>query len=572
MSKRSSLRNQSAVFILLFAGILILVNLVSLRFFGRADLTRDNMFTLSGASVNMMSNLDDRLVVKAYFTKNLPGRFASLERQVRDLLDEYSQHSGGMMTLEFIDPTGDDEAEETAKALGIRKMPNPDIEKDQTTIKEGYRGISFSYGQNTEVIAAVRSAVGLEYEIAMTLKKVLGTRSSLGFITGHGEPQIEPPNDTGKPLLPEQKMARGAYRNVRTNLKIYNYIQVDMKQGEIDIAPEIDAVVIAGANTAYTDKDLYRLDQFLLRGKSVAIFLSGLDVKVTPPEYPGMPPAYEVHENKAGLRDFLKHHGIDIGLSMVFDKQSSRYTAKCPPLPIPLPRPYPAWPMITAFDEDHPVSFRLGSLTIPYGSPVHVTKQAAKDPKKDAREIAFSSGNTWIAGKEEAIVDPCGVIKTSNFESGVPMAAAISGDFSSYFKGKKLPVELDAQDALGAFVEESQAKGRLIVVGSAAVPQDESIIYLARMDNRQASNNFTFVQNILDWMTSEEDLIKVRMKTVDDPPLDKGSESAKMMAKWINIIGVPFALILFGLIRWRLRATGRRSKERPKKNAGGKDK
>jgi len=102
-------------------------------------------------------------------------------------------------------------------------------------------------------------------------------------------------------------------------------------------------------------------------------------------------------------------------------------------------------------------------------------------------------------------------------------------------------------------MEKSSAPGRLIVVGSAGLPSDDTIGYLARMDRRQAMSNFTFVQNTLDWMTNEEALIAVRMKTVDDPPLTKGSEGAKAAAKYGNIIGIPFIFVVFGLIRWRIR-------------------
>ena len=141
----------------------------------------------------------------------------SLERQVADLLEVYRQPWDGMMTVELIDPAGDEEEEKTAKALGIRKMPNPDIEKDQATIKEGYRGIAFSYAQRTEVISAVESAVGMEYRLTMTLKKVLGQKANIGFLVGHGEPEVDPPNESGKPLLQEEKAARGVYRILRAN-------------------------------------------------------------------------------------------------------------------------------------------------------------------------------------------------------------------------------------------------------------------------------------------------------------------------------------------------------------------
>lgn len=66
--------------------------------------------------------------------------------------------------------------------------------------------------------------------------------------------------------------------------------------------------------------------------------------------------------------------------------------------------------------------------------------------------------------------------------------------------------------------------------------------------------NFSFVQNALDWMTNDDDLIAVRMKNVDDPPVErKMSDGAKSFAKWGNIIGIPALFLLFGVIRWRIR-------------------
>jgi ABC-type uncharacterized transport system involved in gliding motility auxiliary subunit len=73
------------------------------------------------------------------------------------------------------------------------------------------------------------------------------------------------------------------------------------------------------------------------------------------------------------------------------------------------------------------------------------------------------------------------------------------------------------------------------------------------MDRRQAMGDFAFVQNILDWMTNEEGLIAVRMKTLNDPPIESASEVVKAVVKYGNIIGIPLALVLFGLIRWRIR-------------------
>lgn len=560
MRERTRIKGRSTVFIASLAGILVLANLLAVRFFARADLTRDSVFTLSGASVSLMRGLDDKLVVKAYFTRNLPGRFASLERGVRDVLEEYRQHSNGKMVLEFTDPTGDEEAEKTAKSLGINKMPNPDIEKDQTTIKEGYRGLSFSYGQETAAIPAVDSPVGLEYLITTTIKKVLGRKSTIGFLVGHGEPEIEPPSDEKRPLLPEEKLRRGAFRNIRANLDIYSYKQVDLKKGEADVPNDVDALVVVASTEPLGQKELYRLDQFLLRGGSLAIIVGGVDVSLRQQEMPGAPPEYVVAVNRSGLRELVATYGVELGSSLVFDSQSALYTAQCPPVPFPLPRQYPAWPVVTAFDESHPVTFRLGSLTLPYASPVRLLPSRKGAAGGKAAELAFTSGNSWTAPGESAVVEPCGLEESKTLESGVPVAVAISGTFASHFGGKEPPAVKDGAPPLTG----SAKPGRLVVLGSSGLPLDELITYVARSDRRQAANNFMFVQNVLDWLTSEEDLIAVRMKNVNDPPLERGSDRKVAVAKWGNIVGVPLLFALFGIVRWRLRVrSGRPPKRQP---------
>lgn len=573
MGNRGTLRAQSTVFLLVLAGILVLANVLSVELSGRIDLTRDGVFSLSSASKNLMKGLDDKLVVKAYFTKNLPGRFASLERHVRDLLSEYRAHSGGRLHVSFIDPGDDPDEEEVARSLGIQKMPNPDIEKDRATIKEGYRGLAFTYGHRTETIPAVDSPVGLEYLITTQIKQLIGINPTVAFLVGHGEPEIDPPDQTDRPLLPEERRQRGAYRNIRNNLEVYNYRQLDLQGGGQPIPAEVDVVVIAGPREpAFTDEELYRLDQFLLGGGSLAFFVSGVDVDVKPADMPMLPPVYLTEVTDVNLRSFLEHHGVTLGRDLVFDAQAADFIARCPPVPLPLPRPYPPWPLVTAFDRDSPITFRLSTLTVPFGSPVRVTRAAEDSADKDAREIAFSSGTSWVVPGDSAVVEPCGIAEGRNLESGIPLAATVAGTFESFFAGRELPVE-DAPSAEGelvslggeGFKERSARPGRMLVVGTSGLPADESLMYLARLDRRQAHNNFTFTQNALDWLTNEDDLIAVRMKNIDDPPITRGTEASRVMAKWGNIIGVPLVLVLFGLVRWRVR-----SAKRGRSAAGGK--
>ena len=97
MEERSKASGENILFYVVLLAILVVANIVGVRLFWRADLTANEQYSLSDASVQVVRNLDDKLVVKAYFTKNLPPPFNATERYVRDLLQEYESRSKGKM-------------------------------------------------------------------------------------------------------------------------------------------------------------------------------------------------------------------------------------------------------------------------------------------------------------------------------------------------------------------------------------------------------------------------------------------------------------------------------------------
>ncbi|MBN1398103.1 MAG: ABC transporter permease, partial [Bacteroidetes bacterium] len=58
-------KSQTIFRVFLVLGILILLNFISVRIFGRLDLTKAGVYTLSDASKNLVGNLDDRVTIKA---------------------------------------------------------------------------------------------------------------------------------------------------------------------------------------------------------------------------------------------------------------------------------------------------------------------------------------------------------------------------------------------------------------------------------------------------------------------------------------------------------------------------
>jgi len=68
------------------------------------------------------------------------------------------------------------------------------------------------------------------------------------------------------------------------------------------------------------------------------------------------------------------------------------------------------------------------------------------------------------------------------------------------------------------------------------------------------------VMNVADWMMLDPALLAMRNRGMQLATLQSElSEGARGAAKWGNALGLPFALALFGLGRWRLREAKRSS-------------
>ena len=111
-------RNQAIIRALLVLGILIVVNVISVRLFERLDLTKQKVYTLSEASKKLVRSFDDRVAVRAYFTEDLPPPYNDNRREVLDILNEYKAYAGGNLQYEFINPEGE-KGEQEAQQQGI---------------------------------------------------------------------------------------------------------------------------------------------------------------------------------------------------------------------------------------------------------------------------------------------------------------------------------------------------------------------------------------------------------------------------------------------------------------------
>ena len=101
---KKDIKKDILIKVAIIIAIIIVVNVLSKRVFTRIDLSKNKVYTLAPISKQIVNSLNDKLVVKAYFSDNLPYPYNNLRRQIQDILNDYRSYSSGDLNYEFLNP------------------------------------------------------------------------------------------------------------------------------------------------------------------------------------------------------------------------------------------------------------------------------------------------------------------------------------------------------------------------------------------------------------------------------------------------------------------------------------
>ncbi|MBF0523512.1 MAG: GldG family protein [Deltaproteobacteria bacterium] len=523
MKKKSTFQLSTTAYIVLVVCLVVLVNSISFNTFTQLDLTRAGLYTLSPASKKIFENLNDNVLVKVFFTPDLPSPYNNNARYLRDMLQEFKAFSNGKLKFEFIDPGTDPKSEEQAKRLGVQPIQINVMRKDKFEVKQVYMGMSFLYLDKSETIPVVKGAGGLEYDITSTIKKLTSDKAvKIGLLA----PQSSSMMGQG-----------GRAYNRLSQLLAKNYQVVPLTlDKEKPIDKDTDLIILAGPEQPLEPWQEYRLDQFIMGGGKVAFFIEKVNANL---QY-SMARAV----NKE-MDPWLENYGFKVNNDLIIDVKNARITIQQQSggMTIANMVNYPFFPVISEFPKDSPIVRDLSDLTLFFTSSIEKSKQAGEQVV--FTPVAKSSSNSGVMTDPFAI-DPYQKFTREQFNgSAKTLVATVTGAFKSFFKDG-LPKEIkEDKDRI-----KEGKKTRLVVVGDARILED---------DFASSRSNMVFIQNAVDWLAQEEDLIAIRSKGEVMAPLTEISDGAKILIKYVNVMAAPILFILFGLIYWQ--AGKRRAKE-----------
>ncbi len=168
----------SQFFLYLF--IIFLFIIASNIIFFRIDLTKSQVFSLSKPSKKLVSDLVVPLRIKVFFSKNLPAPHNNTERNLKDLLEEYSLAGNKYFSYKFYDCSlgKEDSSEkikkniEVAGSYNIYPVQRQIIEKDEVKFTRVYMGIIIEHGDIVEQIADLSDTYALEYRFSQIIQRM----------------------------------------------------------------------------------------------------------------------------------------------------------------------------------------------------------------------------------------------------------------------------------------------------------------------------------------------------------------------------------------------------------------
>ncbi|HVV82529.1 MAG TPA: Gldg family protein [Kofleriaceae bacterium] len=179
---------------------LVLANAIALPIWlapvrrARIDLTQDGTYSLSSATKRILAGLDERLLIRGYFSAKTHPELARLIPQIKDLLEEYAVAGNGKVRVEFVDPSSSDAAAREAKErFNLDPTPLRLATETEKSVINAYFAVAVAYGDQTAVlgldqlidvrvldIGQMEITLGnLEYELTRTIKKTVADFSSV---------------------------------------------------------------------------------------------------------------------------------------------------------------------------------------------------------------------------------------------------------------------------------------------------------------------------------------------------------------------------------------------------------
>ena len=546
---------------ILLVGILIFVNVVGSFFFKRFDLTEEKRYSISDPTKDFLKNLDDVVTIRVYLTGNLPSGMRELEKSIENTLNEFKAYAGTQLEFEFVDLAAYDKEvqEEEGKILmskGLNPISLTVVESGEQTQRILFPGAIISYKGRMLSTTLLENKVGydqyqilnnsmvlVEYKLANAIQKLQQTHQPLlAFSNGHGEVPQAQLGEVIKDLQAQQ----------------FAVSTIDLSIGN-KVDDLVDVLIFAKPTQAFTEKEKYKIDQYLMRGGKILWLLDQMAVDMDSLMGKDF---YLAQARDINLDDMLFQYGVRINDDLILDLQNTRLEIQTGLLNNQPQMQWFNWPYYNLMlgNDAHPVSRNLAPIAGRFTSTIDTIKNGSI-----RKEVLLTS-----SAYAKALFAPArvylGLVKESMDPAlfrqvDLPTAVYLSGEFPSIFRNRAFTgayaAMIDTIEEL-KYIDKSSADAKMIVIsdGDMITNQERKgkqlpVGYATYGANNDAMvfDNKPFFLNCVEYLMDENNLIETRNKVVKLRQLDLTKVKEKKGIIQLNALVSPVLILsLFGLL------------------------
>ena len=533
--------------------------------------------------VSALLELPNKIQLKFYMSSVLKSvapfmgieTLTSYPDELEEIVASINDRMYGKLEYSYIDPSNDTDFQTTAKDYKLMQLKWPAI-SDDIPEGDGLIGLVMEYDgkvRNIPVLRVMRiPLIGTQYQlqdlsqmeniINENVETLIDINQHVGYISDHGTMSIAK-------YSPYGGQSPDALNNF-SSLLSQNYTIKEVNIKEDPIPSSLKSLVIARPMEEFTDYELYQIDQALMKGTNLILFLDVLKQAQGMQQNMRNNRLAELEAFDSGLEKLLDHYGVRIRKSMVCDE--SCFSQRISPETGGGEQPIYYAPIIRNENINHELPFlkEIKGLVTLKASPLELDEKRLSENRITSHILISSSEKSWEM-RERITLHPLLIRPPAPQveRKSMPLAVLLEGEFSSYFDGKPIPEKLVEQEdpAMEGKDKEGEdvipedktpdpvlqkiegtgdfiAKGipaKIFLMGSGDMLQDNVL------SDEVSSPNTLFVLNIIDMMNNREDIAVMRSKVQQLNPLSDTTPTVKSFIKIFNIAGLPCLVVLFGL-------------------------
>lgn len=588
MSSKVVKRFYNWMFLIVIVAIIIVVNIIGVFVNKRFDATQDKRYSLHQSTKDYLSdvsNFEDRVLFKIYLGGDLPQEVVRLRTAVEDKLKEFKRYAGKRVEYIIYDPNEGTEEEQNELFQDLYNKGKGLIPTGITYAKDGkssalqvWAGALIEYGGSTvnniqffpgtpqgqfytlddTFNQLVQNSINnLEYMLVSAIRRATTRQKErIAFLHGHGE--------------------LNRYETMRVKSLISSYYKVEdiTLNDSLDALKGVKGLVIARPTQAFSEKDKYLIDQFVMNGGRLMCFIDKLTFDKDTLDRVGMT---HTERTNLDLDRMLFDYGLKINDNYIVDARSApKY------LPQSKTGAIPWYFNLVATPTSHPISRNIGGVKLEYASEVQFVGESDKIVHTPILTSSTNSGLTGLAPLLSLAMpltygdDPKFNEDPTDEANKLCVAGLVEGYFKSHFKNRIVDEFVKSKEI--NYLEESKEEGKVLVVGNGSfisnlydsipnnmggfnyIPSTFNNLKFDEINLRLKGfeylvyGNPEFFQNMVDYMMGDNSILDIRSKQIEIHAIDKNKvEKYASTLRLINMIIPSLIIAIFGIVIFSMR-------------------